>query len=71
MKFKVSFPLTSDMSPISYLVRESASGMSKEEDALWHYNRSRDHDGLSPLNRLPRGTKFEPIFEVDSGKQFN
>lgn len=66
MKYKVHFPLTSEMSPIGYIVTDSASGESKEEQALWHYNRSRNHDGLAPLTRLPRGTRFEPIFEVDN-----
>lgn len=35
----------------------------KEEEALWHYNRSRDHDGKKPLSALPNGTRFVLIEE--------
>ncbi len=48
------------MSPISYVV--SGSYMeTKEEEALWYYNKSREHDGLPPLDKLPKGTTFELI----------
>ena len=35
----------------------------KEEEALWHYNRSRDHDGLPPVSKLPMGTTFRALPE--------
>lgn len=63
MKFKVSFPLTKMMSPISYIVSDASRSESKEEAALWHYNNSRSHDGLRPLDELPYGTTFTPIEE--------
>ena len=48
------------MSPIDYVV--SDKGMeTKEEEALWSYNRSRAHDGLRPLTELPSGVRFVPI----------
>lgn len=50
------------MSPIDYLVK-STPMESKEENALWHYNRSREHDGLAPLDELPKGVRFVPIHE--------
>lgn len=59
-KYKAIFPLCNDMSPISYIVGDK-SRETKEQEALWHYNKSRDHDGLPPLMRLPKGTKFEKI----------
>ena len=62
MKFYVSFPPTNEMSPIDYVVRET-SMETKEEQALWHYNRSREHDGLSPLTELPEGVKFTERFD--------
>ena len=62
MKYKVSFPVTEQMSPISYTVGETPME-TKEEQALWHYNHSRAHDYLKPLTKLPQGTKFEPIYE--------
>lgn len=62
MDYTAKFPVTYDMSPISYTVRAS-SMETKEENALWHYNRSREHDGLPPLEELPSGVVFIPIEE--------
>ena len=59
-KYRAVFPVTRDMSPIDYVVSDKASE-SREEEALWHYNRSREHDGLQPLRQLPPGVKFEPV----------
>ncbi len=61
MKYKVKFPLTHDMSPIDYVVQDKPTE-SKEEEALWYYNKSREHDGLPPLTKLPTGTKFSAIY---------
>jgi hypothetical protein len=60
--YNARFPVTHDMSPISYIVREYRYE-TKEENALWHYNKSREHDGLEPLKNLPRKVKFEPIWD--------
>lgn len=57
MQYKASFPITQDQSPISYVVSETAME-TKEQQALWHYNKSRDHDGLPPLDELPEGVTF-------------
>jgi len=62
MKYRVYFPLTFNMSTIDYIVRNTVM-TSKEEDALSQYNHSRNHDGLKPLNRLPKGVKFVAINE--------
>lgn len=62
MKYQAKFPITRDMSPNSYTVSDKAME-SKEEEALWHYNNSREHDGLPPLSELPDGTTFTPINE--------
>ena len=62
MKYKAIFPVTRDMSPIDYVVNNKYTE-TKEEEALWHYNHSRAHDGLRPLDELPSGVKFEPIEE--------
>jgi hypothetical protein len=58
VKYKAHFPITVQMSPIDYVVSEKPME-SKEEEALWHYNRSRAHDGLRPLHELPEGVRFE------------
>lgn len=60
MKYTAKFPITRNMSPISYVVNNSPME-TKEEMALWYYNKSREHDGLNPLKSLPNGVKFEKI----------
>ncbi len=30
----------------------------KEQNALWQHNKSREHDGLPPVKRMPRGTVY-------------
>ena len=61
--YRVSVPLTGDMSPYQTLARGTPME-SVEANALWHYNRAREHDGLSPLQRLPAGTRFAPATEA-------
>lgn len=63
MKYIAKFPITAYMSPISYVVTDDSHSESKEENALWHYNKSREHDGLRPLEHLPRGTTFTRMEE--------
>jgi len=58
--YNARFPDTWDMSQINYRVNDKPTE-SKEEEALWYYNKSRDHDGLRPLDKLPDGVVFEPI----------
>jgi hypothetical protein len=60
-KFKVFFPVTHNLGPCNYNVSDKPME-TKEEEALWHYNKSREHDGLPPLSKLPRGVKFVEIF---------
>lgn len=59
--YKATFPPTTHMSQIDYIVSDKFME-TKEEEALWHYNHSRDHDGLRPLSSLPKGVKFEKIY---------
>jgi len=60
MQYKAIFPTLAYMSAISFIVKDGRYE-SKEENALWHYNSARAHDGLRPLTELPDGVKFEPI----------
>lgn len=32
-----------------------------EENALWDVNKAREHDGLKPLDEMPRGTVYERL----------
>ncbi len=59
-EFLVKFPVTRDLGPCTFIVRDM--GMeTKEDNALWHYNKSREHDGLRPVDELPKGTTFLPV----------
>ena len=31
------------------------------ENALWHYNQAREHDGLPPLSEMPDNTSYKPL----------
>lgn len=34
-----------------------------KENALWSYNSARAHDGIKPLDALPKGTKMIRIYQ--------
>jgi len=40
------------------LLRTSSFFETFKENILWQYNKMREHDGLSPLKKMPRGTKY-------------
>lgn len=63
MKFKVTFPFIDDMGTVQPMIATPSSQETKEQNALWHLNRMRDHDGLTPLTKLPAGTEFEEVHE--------
>lgn len=57
MKIKFTVPPTSDVG--SYSGTCSAGYYhTPAQDALADYNSARAHDGLSPLRRMPAGTKY-------------
>ena len=62
MKYKVTIPITPAMPMAVYVVSDKTME-TKEEEALWHYNKSREHDGLLPVQCLPQGTTFRAIPE--------
>lgn len=63
-KYTCNIPWTHDMGTCAPIKGcEDKPNESKEEEALWHYNNSRDHDGLKPLTQLPKGTRF--VKEID------
>ena len=59
--YRTKTAFISDMGSIPSLSGLSdKSTETKEEEALWHINSMRDHDGLSPLDELPSNIVFEP-----------
>ena len=60
MTYIVSFPATRFMSPIQFVVSDKPFETWREE-ALWHYNHARAHDGLPPVEDLPVGTRHVPL----------
>lgn len=57
MRYDVFIPATDEMPAWTGVVAETTME-TKEENALWHYNSSREHDALDPVTELPDGTKF-------------
>ena len=55
--YKVYVPPTDDMGSYTTIVANT-QWETKEQQALWDYNNAREHDGLEPLSRMPRGTKY-------------
>ena len=68
VQVKYTIPTTKYMSSC-VIIGTSSSIETAEENALWFYNDSRGHDGLPPLNQLPKGTKSEPIIEIEPVQQ--
>ena len=60
-QYKVIFPFIPDMGTICDLIVTPSQIETSREQALWHLNNTRAHDGLKPLRRLPNGVKFERV----------
>lgn len=60
MFYKLSVPPTAEQG--SYTAIVSNRFTTKAADALFTYNSARDHDGLPPLTRMPRGTQYTPLY---------
>ena len=63
MKIKVTVPPTMEQGSYSTIVDSSGrfGTESIAQKALWDYNSARAHDGLSPLKRMPKGTKYQTM----------
>lgn len=59
-RWTVRFPYIDDMGSVAPIhgVQDKVTE-TKEEEALWHLNDMRKHDGLPPRKSLPKGTTFE------------
>lgn len=62
-RYEFKFPVTRDMSPITIVGVENGSETASE-NAMWHYNDARAHDGLRPVQWLPRGTEIKRLTDV-------
>lgn len=58
MNYKVIFPFIHDMGNVPSYTVSNKFMETKEQEALWHLNKMRDHDGLPHLSELPYGTRF-------------
>lgn len=61
MKYKLTVPPTMEQGGYSGVVSDKYQ--TKAADALQDYNSGRDHDGLAPLRRMPKGTIYTKIVE--------
>jgi len=61
-EYLVIFPFVDDMGQIPSVVVRNKPMESKEQEALWHINKMREHDSIVPLKNLPVGTKFKEIY---------
>lgn len=59
-RYVVIVPPTNDQGSTRFIA--SASYMeTMRKNALWEYNKLREHDGQSPLTRMPKGTRYEKV----------
>jgi len=56
--YKVTVPPTMEQGSYSTIARDGY-GQTFRAAALWDYNSCRAHDGLTPLERMPKGTLYE------------
>lgn len=55
--FTVKVPPTYAVGSFSY-VASATYFETVAQNALWHYNSARAHDGYAPLSRMPAGTTY-------------
>jgi hypothetical protein len=61
-RYKVTVPPTMEQGSYTTTVTTRGGWFSESiaKQALWDYNSARAHDGLPPLSRMPKGTRYEP-----------
>lgn len=60
MRVVVIVPVTNEQSPARFIASDSMMETVRK-NALWTYNKMREHDGQDPLTRMPKGTKYEKV----------
>ncbi len=69
--FKITVPPTTEQGSYSTIVSAAGKfGMTAAQEALWDYNSARAHDGLPPLKRMPKGTKYQSIKNTKSTERW-
>jgi hypothetical protein len=63
MKYLVKVPPTKEQGNYK-TTAQSGWGETYRKNALWSYNSAREHDGLPPIKRMPKGTTYEKINQL-------
>ena len=66
MKYNVYVPATMEMGDHRFVASNETWQQTLAQDALWTYNRAREHDGHPPLLRMPRGTTYTRVKDGNS-----
>ena len=64
MKYIAKFPYTDAIGTVDSVIVSDKPMESKEEEALWYFNKCREHDGLRPITVLPFNTVFLVAEEI-------
>jgi hypothetical protein len=65
MKIKFIMPYVLDMGSVEPIIGHSSPNETAEQNALWQFNRMREHDGLKPYAVLPAGTNKDYAHGLD------
>jgi hypothetical protein len=66
----VIVPPTRDQGSTTFSASDSYSE-TVAQNALWQYNKMREHDGQDPLEKMPKGTKYMTYFAYNASKLQN
>ena len=62
--YQVNVPPTKEQGSYKTTVKGSY-GQTYRTEALQDYNSARAHDGLPPINRMPKGTEYATMYEYE------
>lgn len=57
-RYQVTVPPTKEQGSYKTIISVAGSIETVAEATLWDYNSARAHDGLPPLKRMPKGTRY-------------
>jgi hypothetical protein len=61
VKVKFIIPFVPDMGTVEPIIGVSSTNETARQNALWTFNRMREHDGLKPYPALPMGTEPQQL----------